>query len=69
MTEPYEYTDDPTGVDCQMILSLVTKVPSLEVIRGWTPAQREEAERWAGALHLSASDNEDVIVPSRPTFL
>jgi hypothetical protein len=41
-----------------------TKVP-LDVIKGWTWDQRAEAERWAGLLHLKASDNP-VRVPPVP---
>lgn len=70
MTDDYQYCDDPTGEDTRMILSLALQTPpALEVVRGWTPQQREEAERWAGAVHLAASDNDDVTVPPRPSFL
>lgn len=34
-----------------------------------TPEQRVEAFAWAGAVHLSASDNLDVEIPPRPEFL
>jgi hypothetical protein len=38
-------------------------------VKGWTPDQRKEVEQYCGAVHLSASDNEDVVVPERPEFL
>jgi len=36
--------------------------------RRWTPAERVEVARWAGAVHLSASDN-DIAVPELPAIL
>lgn len=42
---------------------------ALATVIGWTPEQREEAERWAGAVHLAASDNDDVEVPPRPAHV
>jgi hypothetical protein len=35
-------------------------------IAEWTQAQRDAAYDWAMRVHLSASDNEGVIVPKRP---
>jgi hypothetical protein len=51
------------------VLSLADVEVSEEVVRGWTPKQRGEAVEWAGAVHLKASDNDDVEVPTRPEFL
>lgn len=53
------------------LLSLVMngKQPDLEVVFEWTDEQREQAEIWAGSVHLSASDNEDIVVPEKPDFL
>jgi hypothetical protein len=41
---------------------------TLETIASWSPADRQLAIEWAGAVHLDASDN-DVDVPPRPSFL
>jgi hypothetical protein len=50
------------------ILELVcTEVP-LAVVKAWTWDQRAEAERWAGLLHLKASDNP-VRVPPVPAHV
>lgn len=50
------------------LLSLANvDVPS-EIIQGWTQEQRDEAEAWAAATALAASDNP-VAVPPRPSFL
>lgn len=37
-----------------------------EAIDAWTDGQCRVAEAWAGAVHLFASDNDDVIVPPMP---
>jgi hypothetical protein len=51
------------------LLSLVGVTVTADHIRdNWTPGMREQAAYWAGAVHLSASDNDNV-VPERPTFL
>lgn len=41
----------------------------LAVCRVWTTGQREAAERWAGALHVHASDHDDVPVPPEPAHV
>lgn len=51
------------------VLAMVDVEVSEEAVRGWTPAQRNEAVEWAGAVHFNASDNDDVEVPPRPEFL
>lgn len=40
-----------------------------EIWRTFTEQQRQEASQWAGAVHLRASDNDDVQVPPRPACL
>lgn len=35
----------------------------------WTDEQCQEAEQWAGAAHLNASDNDDVVVPPIPAHV
>lgn len=50
------------------LLGLVCVTVTEETVCGWTEEQRRQAERWASATHLSASDN-DVVVPNRPGFL
>jgi hypothetical protein len=50
------------------LLALVdVDVPRVKIL-GWTRQQRERAFAWAGAAHLSASDNP-VRVPPKPKFL
>jgi hypothetical protein len=51
-------------------LSLVSDTKaSMELIATWTDKQCQEAEEWALAVHLNASDNDDVVVPPRPVFI
>lgn len=52
------------------VLSLVCdhEVPP-EVIETWTDDQVREAEMWAGAVHLRASDNDDVPIPPTPAHV
>ncbi len=47
-----------------LLLLADVEVP-IEEIATWSAAQRQDAEGWAGALHLKASDN-DVEVPPCP---
>jgi hypothetical protein len=52
------------------LLTLLTHVHvPAEDIPAWTDEQCRLAEQWAGAVHLHASDNDDVVVPPMPTFL
>lgn len=60
------WTRDPEST--QGLLTLVGLQPSLETIATWTDEQCQQAEAWAAATHLRASDN-DVDVPIRPGFL
>lgn len=62
-----ERDDAPATVLCDLLL-LVGVTATEEQVDGWTLEQRREAERWAVAVHLSASDNP-VDVPARPVFL
>jgi hypothetical protein len=48
------------------LLCLVDVDVPLEVVRGWSPLDRALVEEWASAVHLSASDNDDVKVPAMP---
>lgn len=50
------------------LLLLVGEDVAAEIIDNWTEPQREEVSRWAGAVHLAASD-EEVDVPARPELL
>lgn len=40
-----------------------------EQVAQWTDDQCKEADCWAFSVHLSASDNDDIIVPARPNFI
>lgn len=43
-----------------MMLGLVGKQATEEIIRSWSASQREAAAKWAGRCHLIASDNDDL---------
>ena len=43
--------------------------PSDEEIAGWSEAEQQEVVDWAGAIHLRASDNDDVVIPPVPSVL
>lgn len=52
------------------MLGLVMETPpELAVVAGWTAKQRQVACDWAGAIHVSASDNPGVRIPKRPKFI
>lgn len=42
---------------------------TVDDIAAWTDDQVREAELWAGAIHLNASDNDDVEIPPTPDYL
>lgn len=67
LVEDKEPADIPIHVLVDL-LSVVGVSVTEERAGSWTQAQRREAEQWASATHLSASDN-DVTVPERPAFL
>lgn len=50
------------------LLNLASVYPSYGTVRDWTPEERAEADAWAGAVHLHASDN-DVAVPPCPAHV
>lgn len=58
--------DIGTCVVIQNILRCVDRDVPIDVIEKWTYAEREAAMAWAGACHLNASDNDDVVVPPEP---
>ena len=57
------------GEALQSLLLLVEVECSTDAIKSWTDQQCQLAEDWASAVHLMASDNDDVEVPPRPAFL
>lgn len=68
--EKQETDDDvrqSSAIIRDMLLLVDIDVP-VEMIMTWTCQQRDQAEDWAAAVHLEASDN-DVKVPSKPEFL
>ncbi len=55
---------------CELALLLVGDVRiDLETVKTWSADQMAQAYDWAMRVHLSASDNDDVIVPARPEFI
>jgi energy-coupling factor transporter ATP-binding protein EcfA2 len=45
------------------------KRPSAAAIAGWDQATRDEVAEWASAVHLRASDHDDVVVPPEPAVI
>lgn len=41
----------------------------VDAVSSWSDTMVRMAEDWAGAVHLKASDNDDVLVPEKPSFL
>lgn len=44
-------------------------MPTLTTVRSWPTVTREDVTRWAAAVHLYASDNDDVVIPPMPGVL
>lgn len=65
---PAEDQDEVPAHVLRDLLLLVGVIVMEDAVETWTAGQRAEAEAWASAVHLSASDN-DVTVPERPAFL
>ena len=67
-----EWADEqPADVPHEVLVDLLGLVGvhrSADEVAEWSKDQRRQAEHWASATHLSASDN-DVQVPARPDFL
>lgn len=42
---------------------------SRDTVASWSATDAKAAAEWAAATHFSASDNDDVVVPPRPSFL
>lgn len=57
------------GSTLSLLLLAGEDPPALEVIEGWTPEQLAEVSRYAAAVHVKASDNDDVEIPPRPAVL
>ncbi len=62
-----EWTRDDDATFNTLLLTTVDV--SMATIATWTDEQAKLAEEWACAVHFSASDNDDVVVPPRPSFL
>ena len=72
--EPIDFADDLEPTVIADMLSLVQDesplgIPPLETIAGWAPTTRSEVAAWAMAVHLVASDNDDVQIPPVPGVL
>lgn len=63
--EKWERNDSVTAV----IVSVGGVTVDEAIVETWTDEQCQQAEEWAGAVHLRASDNDDVEVPPMPAFL
>jgi hypothetical protein len=51
------------------LLALVSVYVPVHELAAHSLEEREAACNWAGAVHLSASDNDDVVIPPRPEWL
>lgn len=55
---------------CELALLLVgDERVNRETIDTWSADQLAQAYDWAMRVHLQASDNDDVVVPTRPDFI
>lgn len=59
--------DEATANLCCLVAEVDGVTP--EMIASWTDEEVQAVEDYVGAIHLSASDNDDVIVPPRPACL
>lgn len=60
----------PRNDHATMLRLLMASVTVHEgMIATWTDEQCREADVWSCSVHLSASDNDDIQVPSKPAFL
>ena len=64
---PLVWQRDNEAVLCALLLTSVAITP--EAIAAWSDEQARLAQEWAIALHYHASDNDNVVVPPRPSFL
>lgn len=62
------WTRDNTGTFLRLMLEATNTVTESEVA-GWTDQQVQQADCWAFSTMLSASDNDDIQVPPRPSFI
>ncbi len=65
---PVSWTRDDTSTFNALLLVGGQNVP-MEAIAGWTDMQCIQAEQWAMAAHLHASDNDDIEVPEMPAHV
>lgn len=65
---PVSFSRDDTATFNALLLVGGQDVP-FSAIAGWTDMQCVEAEQWAMALHLNASDNDEVEVPEMPAHV
>ena len=68
LTEETERSLMIQEVETALLLTSDTNA-NTALIESWTDEQRTLAFDWAMALHFSASDNDDVVVPPRPDFI
>ncbi|WP_239482857.1 dUTP diphosphatase [Paraburkholderia sp. C35] len=64
-----QYTRDDESIQTALMLVGDIKEVPLDVIATWTLEQCIQVHDWALAVHMQASDNDDVVVPPRPAVL
>ena len=62
---PVGWTRDNTATFNTLLLVAGHELP-FQAVESWTDMQCMQAEQWAMATHLHASDNDDVEVPDMP---
>lgn len=63
---------DPHIVETILVLvqeEFPADLPTEEQISQWSPETRWQVSQWASAVHLTASDNEGIEIPSLPMVL
>jgi len=60
--------DVPRPDELRTMLLLVSVDAPIDVLERLTAKERYDAGNWAVAVHLKASDNDDIIVPERPRW-
>nr|WP_316642853.1 hypothetical protein [uncultured Roseateles sp.] len=65
--QPITWQRDDNSI--RLMLLCVGIDADLATVASWSSADAEAAAEWAAATHFSASDNDDVVVPPRPSFL
>lgn len=65
-----ELADDPKAtLMCMALLRDDLGSDARPIVESWTPEVRRAVEAYCGAVHLAASDHDDVVIPEMPSVL